>query len=331
MDALSDLLRAVRLSGGVFLEAEFSAPWSVTAQIGVEDCRAVMPLPRRVIAFHYVLDGSLVLQLGDAPPLRVGRGAMVLLPRNDEHVLASAPGLPPVSGASLMQAAPEGRLARIRHGGGGAPTRIVCGFLGMDTLRNPLIDVLPQALVLDTGGEPAEGWIAASFRYVAGDVAVVPVGADIMLAKLAELLFVEAVRRHVATLPEGCGGLLAGLRDPVVGRALALMHGRIAHPWSTDELARAAHHSRSAFAERFTAVVGMPPMRYLTAWRMELAARRLSDSSDGVASIAAKVGYASEAAFSRAFKRMFGVAPAGWRARQRGSMACREPAETLSS
>lgn len=318
MDALSDLLRAIRLTGGVFLEAELSAPWCITAQIGAEDCRAAMPEPKRVIAFHYVLDGRLLLQFGADRPLEVAAGAMVLLPHNDQHLLASEPGLRPVEGGSLMSAMPGGGLARIRHGGGGEITRVVCGFVGMDTLRHPLIDALPRSLVLDTRGEPAAAWIETSFRYAAGDIGTWPAGADIVLAKLSELLFVEAVRRHVAGASVGRGNWLAGLRDPVVGHALARMHARIAHPWTTAELAALTHHSRSAFAERFAAVVGMPPMRYLTAWRMQLAARRLIESCAPVARIAEEAGYASESAFTRAFKRAFGASPAAWRSTGRG-------------
>lgn len=318
MDALSDLLRVVRLSGGIFLDAEFTAPWCIAAQVGPEDCRMVMAEPARVIAFHYVAEGRLLLQAGDGRPVEVGSGAVVMLPRNDPHTLASGSGLKPASGSALIQAEPERGLARIRYGGGGAPSRIVCGFVGMDAERHPLIDALPPILLLDLNGLPAEQWVSSAFRYAAGDLAAVRAGSAIMLAKLSELLFVEAVRRYVDALPGQQSGWLAGLRDPVVGRALALLHTHIARPWTTETLAGEVHLSRSSFAERFTALVGMPPMHYLAAWRMQAAAQRLRDSRRSVAQIADEVGYQSEAAFTRAFKREFSLAPGQWRRQSAG-------------
>ncbi len=313
MDALSDLLRVVRLTGGVFLDAELSAPWCVTARVGPEDCRLVMAEPARVIAFHYVVEGRLLLQVAAEPPIELRAGAIVLLPRNDAHTLASATGLQPVSGDRLMQAAPEGGLSRIRYGGGGAITRVVCGFVGTEARHHPLIDALPPALVLDLNGKPADEWISSSFRYAAGDISAVRPGSAIVLAKLSELLFVEAVRRYVDTLPADRGGWLTGLRDPVIGRALALIHTQLARAWTTEALAREVFLSRSAFAERFTALIGVPPMRYLTTWRMQVAAQRLREGRRSVAQVAENVGYRSEAAFTRAFKREFSISPAQWR------------------
>lgn len=313
MDALSDLLRVVRLSGGVFLDAEFSAPWCIAAKVGPEDCRLVMAEPARVIAFHYVVSGRLLLQVADDAPIDLRSGAMVLLPRNDAHTLASEPGLPPASSDDLLQPTPGGGLARIRYGGGGETTRIVCGFVGMEARHHPLIDALPATLVLDLNGEPAGEWVASTFRYAAGELGAVHAGAAMMLAKLSELLFVEAVRRYVAALPAGRSGWLAGLRDPVVSRALALLHTQLARPWTAEDLAREVFLSRSAFADRFTALIGVPPIRYLATWRMQVAAQRLRESHRSVAQVAEEVGYQSEAAFTRAFKREFAVAPGQWR------------------
>jgi AraC-like DNA-binding protein len=313
MDALSDLLRVVRLSGGVFLDAEFSAPWCVAAQVGAEDCRLVMAEPARVIAFHYVVAGRLLLQVAAELPVELRSGTIVLLPRNDAHTLASEAGLQPVSGDRLMQADPGGGLARIRYGGGGESAHIVCGFVGTDARHHPLIDALPSTLVLDLNGKPAGEWISSSFRYAAGELAAVRAGSAIVLAKLSEAMFVEAVRCYLETLPEDRRGWLAGLRDPVVGRALALLHTQLARAWTAEELAREACLSRSAFAERFTALIGVPPIKYLTTWRMQVAAQRLRESRRSMAQIAADVGYESEAAFARAFKREFAMSPAQWR------------------
>lgn len=315
MDALSDLLRVVRLSGGVFLDAEFSAPWCITATVGPEDCRMVMAEPARVIAFHYVVAGRLLLQVAGGPPIELTSGTIVLLPRNDEHTVASETGLPPVSADHLLQVDPDGGVARIRYGGGGDATHIVCGFVGTDARQHPLIDALPPTLTLDLNGKPACEWVARSFRYAAGELAATRAGSAIALAKLSELLFVEAVRHYVETLPADRRGWLAGLRDPVVGRALALLHAELARAWTTETLAREVFLSRSAFADRFTALIGVPPMKYLMTWRMQVAAQYLREAHRSVAQIAADVGYESEAAFARAFKREFSMPPGIWRKR----------------
>jgi AraC-like DNA-binding protein len=313
MDALSDLLRVVRLSGGVFLDAEFSAPWSITAQVGPEDCRLAMAEPARLIAFHYVISGNLLLQIGRNPPVEVRGGTIVLLPRNDVHTLASQLGLKPVRAEALIQMDAAGGLARIRHGGGGEVTRIVCGFVGSELDCHPLIDALPSTLVLDLNGKASNEWILNSFRYAARELADVRAGSATVLAKLSELMFVEAVRCYLATLPENERGWLAGLRDPAVGKALALLHTELARPWTAEELAHQVYLSRSAFADRFTELMGMPPITYLTRWRMQVASQRLRESRRSVAQISGDVGYESEIAFARAFKRQFLMSPAQWR------------------
>jgi AraC-like DNA-binding protein len=190
---------------------------------------------------------------------------------------------------------------------------MVCGFVGTDVRNHPLLDALPSILVLDLNGESACEWISSSFRYAASEHAGLRVGSAVVLAKLSELLFVEAVRRYIEKLPPERSGWLAGLRDPAVGRALALLHSHVGRAWTADELAREVCLSRSAFAERFTRLVGVPPMKYLAGWRMQLAAQRLRDGHRYIAQVAADVGYDSEAAFTRAFKREFAVSPGQWR------------------
>ena len=312
MDALSEVLRVVRLSGGLFLEAEFTAPWCVLSRVGPEDCGPSLSPPAHVVAYHVVTEGRLVVQVDGAPPRTVQAGEIVMLPRNDPHSLASAPGLDPIHSDDLVQTPAEGGLARIRHGGGGEATRMVCGYLGSETAWNPLIAALPRILALeirDSGG----AWIESSVRFAAAELTAGRTGSASVIAKLSELLFAEAVRRYVGALPDGQHGWLAGLRDPVVGRALTCLHERPAHAWTTEELAREAGLSRSAFADRFAELIGMPPMRYLGGWRMQMAARELRDGNLPIAKIAYEVGYESEAAFNRAFKRDFGVPPAAWR------------------
>ena len=212
-------------------------------------------------------------------------------------------------------------------GGGGGPDRIgvVCGFLGCDAHPfNPVLAALPRLVhVPRRSTAAAPDPLGALIDLVVAETRVRRAGADCVIQRLGELLFVEVVRRHLAALPAGGDGLLAGLRDPVVGRALALLHARPAHPWTLDELARAAAVSRSALAERFTALVGQPPIQYLTHWRLQLAARRLADRSATVAAVAHEVGYDSEAAFSRAFKKLVGSPPSVWRRRRAAGRAGR--------
>ena len=313
MDALSDVLRVVRISGGVFLEAEFTAPWSVLSQVTPEEAAAAAPDSGCLVAFHYVVAGRMLLELDGQAPVEVRAGSVVLLPHNQPHVLASDPGLMPVDPEHLVQSDGADGLLRLRYGGGGEATRIVCGYVGADQSQHPLFDALPAILVLDLEGKPASEWVSSSFRYAAGQLATVQAGAGIALAKLSELIFVEAIRHYVDTLPEDRRGWLAGLRDPAVGRALALLHRELARPWTAELLAREVFLSRSAFADRFTALIGVPPMSYLANWRMQVAAQRLRDSRRSVAQVAAEVGYESEAAFTRAFKRAHAASPTGWR------------------
>jgi AraC-like DNA-binding protein len=317
-DPLSDLLRSVRLAGGVFLDARLTAPWCVTSEITAEDCRPYLAAPAQVIAYHFVVSGGMLVSVRGEPTVAVRAGEIVLLPRNDEHTLASAPGLRPVDGHHLVQPSPEGGLARIVHGGGGESTHLVCGFLGSDEAHNPLIASLPKMLKLDVRQGTSGDWIEASVRFAANEFAEGRLATSGVLSRLSELLLVEAVRHYAETLPEGEAGWLKGLKDPRVGRALALIHRDLGAPWSAEALAREVALSRSAFVERFTALVGVPPIRYLTAWRLRTARRQLRETAKTVAQLAHAVGYESAEAFSRAFKREFGVSPVHWRERDAG-------------
>jgi AraC-like DNA-binding protein len=313
MDALSDILRLARLSGGVFLEAEFSAPWSVLSRVGPEDCRPYLATASRLIAYHYVLSGEMLVRLENGEPARVRAGEIVMLPRNDVHTIASDLETPAVSAEPLVQSSVDGGLARIAHGGGGAATRLVCGYLASESPPELLLASLPRLMKLDVRDAAARAWIESSFRLASSELAANRAGAHTLLSKLSELLFVDAVRSYLAALPEDERGWLAGLRDLHVGRALALLHERPAEDWRVEELARRVGLSRTALADRFSQLLGEPPIRYLARWRMQLAQDLLRDSARGVAEVAVEVGYESEAAFSRAFKRELGVAPAAWR------------------
>lgn len=314
-DPLSDVLRSVRLVGGIFLDAHFTAPWCVTANMSAEDCRPLLTAPVQMIAYHLVVEGSLVVEVPGEPWIQVNAGEVVLLPRNGLHVLANAPGLPPVAAGGLIQFAPDGGLARISHGGGGAATRIICGFLGSEDGFNPLIASLPSVLTVDLRVATSRDWIEASVRFAAGELAAGRLASSGMVSRLSELLLVEAVRHYAEQLGGAERGWLRGMRDPQIGRALALIHRDLNAPWSAETLAREVAMSRSAFTERFSSLIGMPPIRYLTVWRLQAAKQLLRETTKTIAQIAYAVGYESEEAFSRAFKREFGLAPARWRER----------------
>jgi AraC-like DNA-binding protein len=228
-----------------------------------------------------------------------------------------------VTSDTLVRPAPPGGLMRIDHGGGGEETRFICGFLACNPqLCRPLLDALPRILRVPLGDGAGAQWLLDLLRHGAQAHSAPGPGSGTVMAKLAELLFVEAMRRYIASLPEGERGWLAGLRDRFVGRALALLHERPKHNWTVDELASHAGLSRSALAQRFSELIGQPPMAYLTRWRLRRAAAALKDSRRTVAALAEEYGYESEASFNRAFKREFGAPPATWRrSRAQGAAA----------
>ena len=214
----------------------------------------------------------------------------------------------------IAQPSPSGGLARIVHGGGGARTKFVCGYLACDSrLCRPLLGALPRMLRVPLGEQPGAAWILGTIRRAAEETRSPRAGTDAVLAKLSELLFVEAIRCHLESLPADQRGWLAGLRDPHVSKALRLLHGDPGRAWTVDELGQEVAMSRSALAERFTQLIGEPPMQYPTRWRLALAARDLREGNDPIVRIADRVGDESEAAFNRAFKREFGMPPATWR------------------
>jgi AraC-like DNA-binding protein len=315
MDALSDVLRVIRLKGGVFLHAEFTAPWCISVQVDPRDSGPLFERAEHIVLFHYVVEGTLATQIeGGGKPTAIDAGEVVIYPHNHDHRLGSHLDLPPVPSKEIVRQSPDGGLLVIRHGGGGARTRVVCGFLGCDKFEgNPLVAALPPLLRFDTRQGTSGAWVRSSLEFAADEMVARRAGTETVLAKLAEVLFVEAVRRHAEGLTEDHTGWIAGLKDPVVSRALALLHARVAQQWTVDDLGHEVGLSRSALADRFTRLIGEPPMRYLARWRLQLAAHQLRNTDTPLARIAAQVGYESEAAFNRAFKRSFGAPPATWR------------------
>jgi AraC-like DNA-binding protein len=315
-DPLSDVLRSVRLTGGVFFEANLTAPWSVAAQVGLKECLPFLPDLVQVIGYHVVLEGRMLVGLDGEPPIELRAGEIVLFPRNDIHTMASAAGVIPVSAADLIQQSPEGGVMKIRYGGGHEPTSIICGFLGTQDDFNPLLATLPRMLRLDISKAASRDWVETSVRFAAAELARGRLASSQVMSRLSEVLLVEAVREYISKLGDREQGWLKGLSDPNIGRALALIHGDIAAPWSADILAKEVALSRSAFMDRFAQLIGMPPIRYLTVWRLEIAKRHLRESRMSVPQIAVAVGYESEEGFRRAFRREFEMWPAEWRDHQ---------------
>ncbi len=312
-DKSSDVLRSFRLSGGVFLDAHFTAPWCVVSRLTAEDCGPFLTAPSLLIAYHFVIDGRLLLTTEGEPTIEVRAGEVILLPRNDVHTMASGSGLAAVSTHDLIQPSTGGGLAQISHGGGGETTHLVCGFLSSEDLYNPLIAALPRMLKLDVRQGTWRDWVDASVRFAASELTQGRFASSSVMSRLSELLFVETVRQYLATPSGQDAGWLKGLEDPRVGRALALMHRSISTSWSAEALAKEVSMSRSAFVHRFTTLMGIPPIRYLTLWRLQTAKVHLRETGKAIAQVAYSIGYDSEEAFGRAFKREFGLPPARWR------------------
>lgn len=315
MDVLSDVLRVANLTGGVFLHAEFFAPWCIATQLSPDHCAPAIGPASHLISYHYVVEGDLLIRVeSEGQSVALGAGELVLLPRNDLHLMGSDLSLPPVAGSDVIRRPKDGGLFSIHHGGAGKRTRLICGFLGCASAEgNPLFSTLPPLLKLSIAEDGAADWIRSTFQFAAAEVTAGRPGSETVLAKLSELLFVDSVRRYADALPEGETGWLAGLREPHVARALALLHRDVARRWTVDDLGREVGLSRSALAERFIRFIGVPPMHYLATWRMHVATRKLRGTSASLGQVAETVGYDSEAAFSRAFKKALGVAPATWR------------------
>ena len=330
MDVLSDVLKVIRLNGAVYLNAEFSAPWCVEAKFGLHTAVSRLPAADHIVYFHFLLEGRCSARLADgSEAVELGAGDVILFPHDSLHVMGSDLHLVPTASEPVLDQTGRDGLVQMRYGGRGDITRFVCGYLACDQrICRPLFSALPEMLRVPLGGTPATAWILDLLRVGVQESLAQNPGAASMLSKLSELIFVEAMRRYALSLPAEQKGWLAGLRDPHIGRALGLMHAKPGDPWTVEVLARKVALSRSALAERFTDLIGEPPMQYLTRWRLALAAQALRNGSDGIASIAARCGYDSEPAFNRAFKREFGTTPAAWRKNGRSSAQSAAPART---
>ncbi len=314
MDVLSDVLRMVRLEGAFFLNAEFHEPWCVDAPRGAELARVLRPAAPELGVCHLVLAGRCWIALRDGgAPMPLEAGDVVVLPHGDAHLLGSGLQYAPVS-LDHVVALELPELARVRYGGAGDRTDIVCGWFSYERdLPNPLISALPRLFRSGLRERGSGPWIEQLIRYAVGEAASSHAGSNVVAAKVAEVLLIEAVRGYADALPPAQSGWLAGLRDLQVGRCMALMHERPGQAWTVAALAGAVNVSRTVLAQRFSALVGLPPMQYLQRWRLTVAAHLLSAGQDPLGRVAESVGYESEAAFNRAFKRAYGVPPGLWR------------------
>ena len=312
-DPLSDVLKTVRLTGAIFFDISARAPWVAEQPSPRIILPKVLPSGGHLISYHVVTEGRCFANIVGEEPVRVEAGEVIVFTRGDPHVLASDRGMratqPNVESMYSEGAAHQPFVANIGESGP-VTAKFVCGFLACDAQPfNPLLDNLPPVIKVAAGPGDESRWLSQFIHVAASETADKRAGGESVLAKLSELMFIEVIRRHLESLPPAQIGWLAGLRDPFVGKALSLMHAKPAHNWTIDDLAHDVGLSRSVLAERFNDMVGIPPIQYLAQWRMQIAAGLLSGGNTNIATIAAETGYSSEAAFSRAFKRMVGVSP----------------------
>jgi AraC-like DNA-binding protein len=321
MDAFSEILSGVKLSGAVFFTAEFSAPWGFSAPASRLMAATIAPGAAHLVLYHLLIDGGALVEMEDGESVALAPGDIVIFPHGDPHHMSSGKeARRPFPNYGITPKIKARDLSPLRAGGGGDVSRFVCGYMMCDPhLSRPILNGLPPVFKVNVRTDSSGHWLETSILHLVEEAVSGRVGSEAMLAKLSEALFVDTLRRYVDGLPEQQSGWLAGARDPVVGRSLALLHARVAHPWTIANLADEVGISRSALVERFSRYLSEPPMAYLTRWRLQLAAESLKKTSRGVAEIATDFGYQSEAAFSRAFKREFGQPPGRYRSDYKGA------------
>jgi AraC-like DNA-binding protein len=330
MEVLSEVLKAVKLNGALFHNAEYSAPWCFRSPGSRILAPYLSPSSRHVIIFHLLTEGSGYGQVeedGQSVPLNAGD--IVVFPHGDPHVLRNGSSAMPVDNAEELQRMLSQGLKVSRMGGGGEVTKFICGYMSCDPeLSRVFLGGLPPILKISIRDDASGQWLENSIRYSVDNVVPSRPGGEAVLAKLSEVLFVETLRRYIAQIPQEQTGWLAGVRDPEIGKALALLHRKPADPWTIASLANEVGISRSVLAERFRRYLSETPMAYLTRWRLHLGAQLLTSTNRSVAHVAGEVGYESEASFNRAFKREFSLPPARFRSHAR---AARNQASRLAS
>jgi AraC-like DNA-binding protein len=317
-DPLSDVLKTVRLTGAVFFDVVARAPWVAEQPAPQTIVQKILPGADHLISYHVITEGRCFANIVGQESIPVEEGEVIVFTRGDAHVMASSPGMRAEPSPASMYDEGAANQPFFANLGADGPivARLVCGFFACDAAPfNPLLDNLPSIVKVRAGENAETHWLSQFIHVAKAESAGKRAGGESVLARLSELMFIEVVRRHLASLPPEQTGWLAGLRDPFIGKALSLIHASPSHNWTLEDLAREAGLSRSVLAERFTAFVGIPPMQYLGKWRMQIATGLLNSGQTNIASVAAEVGYGSEAAFSRAFKRIVGASPSEHRRR----------------
>jgi AraC-like DNA-binding protein len=321
MDVLSEVLSAVKLQGALFFNGEFSAPWCLSSSGREGILPFLKPPVRHLVMFHFLTHGRAQAWLPQGKRVDLSAGDIVILPHGDSHFIGNGATRPIDSFKTFAGNLSDG-LKPVSFGGGGEITRFVCGFMACDPHVSQIILAgLPRLFSVQVADEPSGRWIENSIRFSVGEASGRDAGSSLVVERLAELLFVETLRRYITSLPPEHTGWLAGTRDPSIGKALALLHQDPAHPWTVEDLAHRVGLSRTRLAERFRHFLGMSPIAYLTDWRLKLGAEKLKTSASSVAEVALDVGYNSEAAFNRAFKRAFSAPPAQFRQQRKTAPA----------
>jgi len=322
MDVLSEVLKVVKLQGALFYNGEFSSPWCVIATSSRALARQFAPEAEHVIMFHLLTEGCAFVRLESGERETLNAGDLVMIPHGDPHVMGNGGSAKAVNDSEQLAEVIQQGLKVWRLGGGGEVTKFVCGYMACDPeLSKVFLSGLPPVFKVSIRNDAAGSWLENSIRFSVEQADRLNAGGEAVLAKLSEVVFIEALRAYIAHLPAQQTGWLAGARDSEVGKTLALMHRDPARPWTLADLAKEAAVSRSVLAERFRHYLGEPPMAYLTRWRLQLGAQMLGSTSYSVAQIAGEVGYESEAAFNRAFKREFDIPPARFRTKSRSARA----------
>jgi AraC-like DNA-binding protein len=316
MDALSEALAAIRMTGAIFFNAEFTAPWGFAAPAAVDLAPVLAPGTERVVIYHLLTEGRALARAEGLADIPLAAGDIVIVPHGDPHIVTNGSPRTLIDSAASLGKYLSGDLSATRYGGGGEPTRFVCGYFGCERHAGSLfLAGLPPLIKINIRGDPAGAWLESSIRHLVSETVSGRPGGPVLLSKMAEALFIEALRRHMAQLPPEQTGWLAGARDAVVGRALALLHRQPSRGWTVAALSAEAGASRTVLMERFAHYLGEAPMSYLARWRLELAAQLLRTTQMTVLQVASDVGYDSEPAFNRAFKRAHGLPPAQYRRR----------------
>jgi AraC-like DNA-binding protein len=312
-----DALDHLRLEGAIFMRAEYSERWALADQGGPMFAAMMHPGAERLILFHVVASGRCWVSTADGERTWASGGEVIVVPYGDVFTMGGVEEVEPVSVMSVVTPPPWTEMPVVRHGGGGPRTEVVCGCLySEDPLFDPALKAFPPAFVVRPPAGPARSWFDASIEYALEESSA---GGRIRTTKLPELLLVEVLRLHLANAPAAGQGWFAAVRDPMLAPAMTAVHGAPERKWTVDDLAAEAAVSRSSLHDRFREVLGLSPMRYVNEWRMRVAQELLRTTEVTVAVIARRVGYDSEEAFSRAFKRAHGQSPSLWRAGRPGT------------